>query len=201
MFKSVASWAVSITWRWEEGLSLLHLTFPPLTVRGSLFQKKGHKSSILSKPKLKLPCRDLQVLGMPLYYTINPKKQCVDYIAVGVDLLSITAFKQGVHKPATKAELSGQNIMDVCPVYLDEDHFKRALPHLNFVLKVNLLPKLLKSLNRLLLQFHTSKLSFDLEDAPQFPIQECHLPLCLYWDSCWFLAILYIVHHSKGHVH
>ena len=51
-------------------------------------------------------------------------------------MLSVAAFKLGVTRASSKADLGDHAIMEVCPVYLNEGHFQRALPHLQKVLKV-----------------------------------------------------------------
>jgi len=70
------------------------------------------------------------VLGLPLRYTINPVTQVLDYIEVEPDLMSVTLFAGGINKT-----VSGERVDAVLPVYLNADHFERALPHLHKLLK------------------------------------------------------------------
>ena len=79
-------------------------------------------------------CDDLQVLGMPAHYTVNPRTGAIDYIQVYPELLSIAAFKEGVR--STCAKTQGGDIQIVIPAYLTQDHFQRALPLLPGILRV-----------------------------------------------------------------
>lgn len=72
---------------------------------------------------------------MPLYCTVNPRTGAVDYIRMAVDLLSVESFR--VLEPESTADLAGEDILEVCPLYLNENHFQAALPHFKKVLKVN----------------------------------------------------------------
>ena len=72
---------------------------------------------------------------MPLYCTVNPRTGAVDYIRMAIDFLSVESFR--VLKSALTADLTGNDILEVCPLYLNEDHFQTALPHFKKVLKVN----------------------------------------------------------------
>ena len=77
----------------------------------------------------------LQVLGMPAHFTVNPRTGQVDYIEVHPELLSLSAFSQGVR--ATCSKNTGGDIQVAVPAYLNEEHFQRALPHLPGILRVS----------------------------------------------------------------
>jgi len=75
------------------------------------------------------------VLGIPIEFTINPKTEKTDYIYSTMDLISYDAFAvDGVRKSVYKEEFT--NWM---PLYFSEQHWARALPHLQKVM-VKLLP-------------------------------------------------------------
>ena len=77
---------------------------------------------------------DVQVLGMPANFTVNPRTGIIDYIQVHPELLSLAAFKQGVK--STVVNSAEGDIQIVIPAYLNEDHFHRALPLMPGVLRV-----------------------------------------------------------------
>merc|ERR1719412_583950 len=65
-------------------------------------------------------------LGIPLWYTINPKKRCIQYIKSSCDLLGKEAYNSlKVRKTIAKEEFT-----DWMPAYITLDHFKRSLPDL-----------------------------------------------------------------------
>eukprot|EP00798_Chlamydomonas_sp_ICE-L_P013697 gene13697-19589_t len=61
------------------------------------------------------------VLGLPLRFTVNPKKRVVDYIEADPNLLSVDAFKAGVtHTP------TNEDIQALLPLYLNPAHYAAA---------------------------------------------------------------------------
>lgn len=80
---------------------------------------------------------------MPAHFTVNPRTGNIEYIQVQPELLSLTAFRQGVR--STCAKTDGGDVQIVIPAYLDEDHFQRALPLLPSILRVHFLSNLLLS--------------------------------------------------------
>ena len=75
----------------------------------------------------------LQVLGMPLRWTINPRTGALDYIQADPELLSTSAFQQGVRETPQHHQ-----VMAVLPAYLTQEHFERALPRMPKLLRVRL---------------------------------------------------------------
>ena len=66
------------------------------------------------------------VLGIPIEYTVNPVTGCTDYIYSSLDLLSYTAFYDyQVRKTAWN-----ESFQLWMPIYITEEHFQRALPHI-----------------------------------------------------------------------
>eukprot|EP01117_Protostelium_nocturnum_P006200 TRINITY_DN2235_c0_g1_i1.p1 TRINITY_DN2235_c0_g1~~TRINITY_DN2235_c0_g1_i1.p1 ORF type:complete len:1083 (+),score=440.34 TRINITY_DN2235_c0_g1_i1:121-3249(+) len=64
------------------------------------------------------------VLGFPIVFTVNPKTKEIDYIDSSMDLLSREAFfVDKIRKTVWKEKFT-----DWLPLYIDEDHFERALP-------------------------------------------------------------------------
>ena len=72
---------------------------------------------------------------MPASFTVNPRTGAVDYISVGMELLSVAAFKQGVRQGPGRGDA---DIQIVIPAYLCQEHFQRALPLLPGILKVRI---------------------------------------------------------------
>lgn len=64
------------------------------------------------------------ILGIPLDYTINPKKMKLDYIYSTGELLSLEAFEND----KVRKTVWGEKFMEWMPVYVSHEHFKRALP-------------------------------------------------------------------------
>jgi ubiquitin-protein ligase len=69
------------------------------------------------------------VLGYPLFYTINPRTRLVDYITSPLELLSATAFYQ--HK--IRRSVWREQFTDWLPIYITEEHFERGLPYMKAV--------------------------------------------------------------------
>ncbi|KAL6055035.1 Merozoite surface protein 1 [Balamuthia mandrillaris] len=65
------------------------------------------------------------VLGVPVVYTINPRTKQVDYISSTLDILSATAF----HRYGTRVSVWNEDFSDWLPLYISEEHFRRALPY------------------------------------------------------------------------
>ena len=68
----------------------------------------------------------LQVLGLLLQTTLNPKTQTVDYAKVDMDLVSVAAVNQGV----VKASMDGQHLQSrqhVLPLYITPQHWARVV--------------------------------------------------------------------------
>jgi ubiquitin-protein ligase/stress response protein SCP2 len=81
------------------------------------------------------------VLGVPISFTVNPKKQCTDYIRSTMDLLSYDAFKlDQVRQTVWREEFTHW-----LPMYICEDHWQRS--------KI----LLMKSVLPLLPHWHTTK--------------------------------------------
>jgi len=63
------------------------------------------------------------VLGFPIIYTTNPKTGCLDYVTSTFDILSLESYKtQGVRRTVW-----GEKFSSFLPIYIDEEHFTRAL--------------------------------------------------------------------------
>ncbi|WIA39460.1 hypothetical protein OEZ86_005559 [Tetradesmus obliquus] len=71
------------------------------------------------------------VLGLPLTFTVNPASQRVDYIQAHPYLLGVTAFKAGARRTPEREEFQA-----LLPLYLTADHFNRALPHMEPLLRL-----------------------------------------------------------------
>merc|ERR1719235_2907663 len=64
------------------------------------------------------------VLGMPVFFTVNPKTRRTDYIQSHMELLSYDSFKlDGVRHTVWREEFTHW-----LPVYICEEHWRRALP-------------------------------------------------------------------------
>ncbi|KAK9828625.1 hypothetical protein WJX72_001162 [[Myrmecia] bisecta] len=63
------------------------------------------------------------VLGLPVRFTVNPRTGVVDYIEADMDLLSLEAVQAGVTKTTANDAFDA-----LLPLYIDADHFQRALP-------------------------------------------------------------------------
>ena len=73
-----------------------------------------------------------EVLGLPLTFTTNPKTRRVDYLAATCnDLVALAASQAGL---VTK-DLEGNAFKAVLPLYITQDHFERAVPHLPGLLR------------------------------------------------------------------
>ncbi|KAK6504829.1 hypothetical protein TWF481_006766 [Arthrobotrys musiformis] len=66
------------------------------------------------------------ILGVPVDWTVNPKTKCVDYIYIvdSSDFLSRSSF----HDDRVRRTTWNKEFKSWCPMYLTEEHFKRALP-------------------------------------------------------------------------
>jgi ubiquitin-protein ligase/stress response protein SCP2 len=70
------------------------------------------------------------ILGVPISFTVNPVTRQVDYISSTMDTLSYTAFKElNVRRTPYKETFSHW-----LPLYITEEHFQRALPHIKRML-------------------------------------------------------------------
>ena len=68
----------------------------------------------------------IDVLGLPLRVTYNPKTRELDYVYSSMDLLSASAFyDEGVRRSAW-----GEPFTHFLPLYLDAEHWEAALPML-----------------------------------------------------------------------
>jgi Mg-chelatase subunit ChlD len=93
----------------------------------------------------KLSCNE-DVLGIPLSWTINPKTKSIDYIYSTMDILSY----QGFNKYGCSTSLWGESIEGWLPLYINKNHFIKALPHLEKSIKfINTLLKPKQLLNEL----------------------------------------------------
>jgi len=73
------------------------------------------------------------VLGIPLIYTINPKKQTIDYIKTWPNsLLSREAY----HNLRIRKTLWKESFTHWLPIYINYDHFKRGLDDLKKTIRV-----------------------------------------------------------------
>jgi len=63
-------------------------------------------------------------LGIPLWYTINPKKKRIQYIKSSCDLLGKEAYAQ----LRVRNTINKERFTDWIPAYITLDHFKRSLP-------------------------------------------------------------------------
>ncbi|PRP87038.1 hypothetical protein PROFUN_04774 [Planoprotostelium fungivorum] len=64
------------------------------------------------------------VLSLPIIFTVNPRTQQIDYVYSSMDILSRQAFYEDkVRKTVWKEKFT-----HFLPIYIDEDHFRRALP-------------------------------------------------------------------------
>ncbi|KAJ3285338.1 hypothetical protein HK104_009537, partial [Borealophlyctis nickersoniae] len=74
------------------------------------------------------------VLGLPVVYTVNPKKKKVDYISCEAELVSRTA----VVEDGVRLTVWNTKFTEWLPVYITEEHFRRALPDIrNFMVKMS----------------------------------------------------------------
>ncbi|GAB4817481.1 hypothetical protein N2152v2_004527 [Parachlorella kessleri] len=73
-----------------------------------------------------------EVLGLPMTFTATPRTRRVDHLAATChDLVALAPFQAGL---VTK-DLQGHAIKAVLPLYITQDHFQRALPHLPGLLR------------------------------------------------------------------
>lgn len=63
------------------------------------------------------------VLGYPITYTVNPKTRQSDYILATPDVLSHSAFRDGV-----RTTIGNDRFDEFFPIFISKDHFKRGLP-------------------------------------------------------------------------
>ncbi|KAF8477196.1 hypothetical protein BDZ91DRAFT_778336 [Kalaharituber pfeilii] len=63
------------------------------------------------------------VLGIPFTYTEDPVTKLVDYMHAEVEFLSRTAYKEGC-----RTTIWNHKFQAWCPVYINAEHFRRALP-------------------------------------------------------------------------
>ncbi|KAL3914523.1 MAG: hypothetical protein SGARI_000077 [Bacillariaceae sp.] len=75
------------------------------------------------------------ILGLGLDYTINPRTKCVDYISCSQDLLSFDAFQRLSKNTIVPSDTFGNKLKLFLPLYFSEDHFQRALPEIQKVLR------------------------------------------------------------------
>lgn len=75
---------------------------------------------------------DETIICLPLRKTMNPVTGVVDYIEAYPYTISLDAYRAGV-----RVSPAGEPIDDVLPLYISDEHFQRALPHLT-----RLLPRL-----------------------------------------------------------
>jgi len=66
----------------------------------------------------------LEIFGIPLSFTVNPRTQEVDYIYSSMDLLSYSAYADG----GVRRTVWNEPFTHFLPLYLDAQHFQTALP-------------------------------------------------------------------------
>ena len=66
------------------------------------------------------------ILGIPIEFTVNPATQKVDYIYSSLDILSYTGF----HEYQIRKTAWNEKFDLWLPLYITEDHFQRAFPHI-----------------------------------------------------------------------
>ena len=69
----------------------------------------------------------LEVFGIPLTFTVNPRTHEVDYIYSTLDTLSYSAFRED----GVRTSVWGEAFTHFLPLYLTRDHFKAARPILH----------------------------------------------------------------------
>ncbi|KAL2631450.1 hypothetical protein R1flu_016136 [Riccia fluitans] len=110
--------------------TLMHRNFPATSIGAASIDDWKHaymleQSNILGSLRcFHTKCtHEEDVLGFPISFTVNPRTKDVEYIAVHLDIISETAYREGVRTTADNEKFSF-----MLPLYITEEHFNRALP-------------------------------------------------------------------------
>lgn len=66
------------------------------------------------------------VLGIPIWYTTNPKTGCLDYATSTFDIISYESYS----KDMIRRTVWGEKFTNFLPLYIDEEHYQRGLGYL-----------------------------------------------------------------------
>jgi stress response protein SCP2 len=68
-------------------------------------------------------CDQGAILGIPIWYTTNPKTGCLDYATSTFDIISYESYSKNL----IRRTVWGEKFTNFLPIYIDEEHFKRGL--------------------------------------------------------------------------
>lgn len=63
------------------------------------------------------------ILGIPIWFTTNPKTGCLDYVTSTFDILSYDSYS----KNEIRRTIWGEKFTHFLPIYIDHEHFRRGL--------------------------------------------------------------------------
>lgn len=67
--------------------------------------------------------KDEDILGIPIWYTTNPRTGCLDYATSTFDIISWESYS----KEMVRRTVWGEKFTNFLPIYIDEEHFRRGL--------------------------------------------------------------------------